>query len=98
MGDTGKTTVIHLHFSLQKFNVKKQDFEYTDPSIIINNKIQAEDYSLYDYDNNGYKNQFEFNNDYSNFPKLDTRLNFLAINPSAISVIPDIVNSAAAKI
>ena len=72
MGDTGKTTGIHLHFSLQKFNVKKQDFEYTDPSIIINNKIQAEDYSLYDYDNNGYKNQFEFNNGYSNFPKLDT--------------------------
>ena len=27
-----------------------------------------------------------------NFPKLDTRLNFLAIKPSAMSVIPDIVN------
>ena len=32
------------------------------------------------------------------FPKLEIRLNFLAINPSAISVIPDIVKNTKARI
>lgn len=58
MGSTGYSTGTHLHFSLQKFNASKQTFEQTDPSIIINNKISAKEYNLYDYSNqnfNGYR-------------------------------------------
>lgn len=52
MGATGRVTGPHLHFSLQKFNASSQKFEYTDPSIVINNNISAKEYNLYDYDNN----------------------------------------------
>lgn len=50
MGATGNVTGTHLHFSLQKFNVKKQKFEYIDPSIVFNNRITAKEYKLFDYD------------------------------------------------
>lgn len=51
MGSTGYSTGPHLHFSLQKFNASSQQFERTDPSIVINNKISAKEYNLFDYDN-----------------------------------------------
>ena len=49
MGSTGYATGTHLHFSLQKFNVSSQTFDYTDPSIVITNRITAKKYSLFDY-------------------------------------------------
>ncbi|MCI8445908.1 MAG: M23 family metallopeptidase [Bacilli bacterium] len=49
MGSTGYVTGTHLHFSLQKFNTKEQKFEYTDPTIVIKNKISAKEYNLFDY-------------------------------------------------
>lgn len=64
MGSTGRATGDHLHFSLQKFSVIKQKFEYTDPSIIINNKISAKQYSLYDYAENKFNVPDNFNKDY----------------------------------
>lgn len=49
MGSTGYSTGPHLHFSLQKFSATNQKFEHTDPSIVINNKISAKEYNLFDY-------------------------------------------------
>lgn len=51
MGSTGRTTAAHLHFELHKYNTFTKEFVRTDPSIVINNKISAKEYILFDYNN-----------------------------------------------
>lgn len=51
MGSTGRVTAAHLHFELYKYNVYTQEFVRTDPSIVINNKVSAKEYILFDYNN-----------------------------------------------
>ena len=62
MGMTGRATGVHLHLVLQVYNAKTNQFEYTDPTTIIKNKITAKDYILYDY------NSKSFNNPFGNLP------------------------------
>lgn len=69
LGSTGYSTGEHLHLSLQVYNSKKKTFEYTDPLSIIENKIAAKSYDLYDYENNKFHSNFpslDYNNGYSN--------------------------------
>lgn len=51
MGKTGRATAAHLHFELYKYNVYAQEFVKTDPSIVLNNKVSAKEYILFDYNN-----------------------------------------------
>ena len=68
MGSTGYSTGKHLHFTLKKFNTKTQKFEYTNPDVVINNKISAKEYSLYDYNQNKF--ELPYNNGLPNIAPL----------------------------
>lgn len=59
MGMTGRATGVHLHLVLQVYNAKTNQFEYTDPTTIIKNKITAKDYILYDYNSKSFNNPFD---------------------------------------
>lgn len=58
IGSTGYSTGVHLHFSLQTFNAKTKKFEYTDPTLVITNKVASKNYNLYDYNSNKYELPF----------------------------------------
>lgn len=74
MGSTGRSTGPHLHFSLQKFSATNQKFEYTDPTIVINNKIASKEYNLFDYGTNGFNKPFG-NELPSPYPNINTTPN-----------------------
>lgn len=81
MGATGNVTGLHLHFSLQRFNPKTQQFEYTNPSIVFSNRNTSKEYELFDYDihkdnvtdteNNNSNNGNEDNNNKYPIPDYD---------------------------
>lgn len=68
MGSTGYSTGVHLHFVLQEYNSKTKNFDYTDPTSIIKNKILAKSFNLYDYTNNRFNTPFDNKNLYDNVP------------------------------
>lgn len=75
MGSTGKSTGTHLHFSLQKFNATSQKFDYTDPSMVINNNVSAKEFNYFDYNTqNNNQNSSGLPNPYypPNTPTLPT--------------------------
>lgn len=72
MGSSGISTGPHLHLFLQVYNAKDQKFDYTDPTIILKNKITADSYNLYDYNNNKFTNPFNQGNLINGLPNLSS--------------------------